>query len=161
MKAKFVNEALGFTEDSDPITDMGIGMTQPEIILDAVLNLFGDKWVVYKNTPEEMKERGQEIKLFTTLPMSSWDWTTLKKETGIKQIPTKYVEKIRDFYGTFKDLHYRALLKDIYGGDWYFDGPDLVQDDRTIVTISGELTLKELIDKIENSPNLISKKRKG
>lgn len=37
MKAQFVNEALGFTEDSDPIHDMGIGNSFENLRIGTIL----------------------------------------------------------------------------------------------------------------------------
>lgn len=167
MRAKFVNEK--FKEDTDPVKDMDIGMSEAEAILQTALKLFGNREIVHKTTPIEKQEKqiSWEWEIQRDLPMSINDWKTLKDEIGLKRIPNKYIERTRDRWGTSRDLSYCHLLKDIYGQSWYFDDMDLVQDDRTIVSLFGldGLTFKQLIahikdsNYIKGSPRLFKKRK--
>jgi len=156
-KEKHVDEK--FTDKGDPIKDMGIGMSEAEAILVSAVKLFGKEVMVHKNTPEEKKEKRFPYEMNRSLPMSDWDWSNLKKEVGLKRIPNKYVDKIWDRFGAARQLNFCKLLEDIYGENFYFDDMDLVQSDRTIVSLFGldGLTFEELIEQVKNSGRLLKK----
>jgi len=158
MRARFVNEK--FKDDTDPIKDMGIGMSEAEAILQTAIELFGDMEIVHKNTPAEKKKNQYEWEMKRSLPMSMNDWKVLKDKVGLKIIPAKFVEKYEEWdHGvktSYQDLNYCHLLKNIYGEDFYFDSMDLVQYDRTIVSLFGldGLTFADLMKKVKSSPKL-------
>ena len=118
-------------------------------ILEAVLKLFGDK-IIWDG----------EKWFGRSLPMSQNDWDVLRVELkntidGYKRWPSKYTQKWPDNFGfEFREVHFTKLFEDIYGDSWYFDDVDLVQSDRTIVTIKKNMTFKEMYELIEKSPRL-------
>jgi len=165
------DKRMGFTEDSDPIKDMGIGLTPEELILQKLIEIAGDTKIFWKKTQQELDAgtvRDRDFLFYLriydinhSLPMYTPGWAELKKEFNWKQIPKKYIDKTLDsrLHMYFNFFRYTSLFADIFGGSWYFDGTDLVQDDQTIVNLFAHqgITFEELVEEVYKNA---SKKRK-
>lgn len=159
-----------FSEKSDPIKDMGIGLTEAEALLFAAVKLFGKTKIFWKLSAEEKKNmigRVPDYDLNRSIPMSKNDWDALKKEMEWQRVPKKYIELVNDWRSPWasdklKELKYLQIFKDVYGEDWYYDDTDLVQEDITIVNLFRYpgITFEELVKRVQSSKNLSMKKRK-
>jgi len=153
-----------FKEQSDPVKDMGIGLSEEETLLYNAVKLFGNQRIFWELSEEEkrnMRGRVPKYDLNRSLPMSLNDWAQLKKEMGWQRVPKRYIEKVNDPYSpwagdAFKQLKYTQIFSDVYGDDWYYDDVDLVQGDRTIVNLflHPGITFKELVKKVQTSKEL-------
>jgi hypothetical protein len=144
-----------FTEVSDPVKDMGIGMTDAEVLLHAAIEIAGDQVMVSK----------EEEDILHSLPLGYNGWNKLRNAMGWKRVPKKYIEQERDPFNRWvkiNTLSYKTVFKEVYGGDWYYDDVDLVQEDRTIVNMFKHfgIKFKDLVKLVEKSPNLKRKKRR-
>lgn len=153
-----------FKEQSDPVKDMGIGLSEEETLLYNAVKLFGKQRIFWKLSEEEkrnMRGRVPKYDLNRTLPMSHNDWVALKKEMGWQRVPKRYIKKVSDWRSPWasdmlKELNYAQIFSDVYGEDWYYDDTDLVQGDRTIVNLFPYpgITFKELVKKVQTSKEL-------
>jgi hypothetical protein len=139
MRAKTVNEK--FVEDSDPIKDMGVGMTDAERVLYYMIELFGDR-IICSQSP---KGKYTIERQFYPTP------TEINQLSDLSNVNLNTIRKY---------MYYTDLLSDVYGDAWYFDDIDLVQGDRTIVSFWQKfgMTFKQLIENIKKSPRLRIKK---
>jgi hypothetical protein len=153
-----------FQEKSDPVKDMGIGLTEAETLLYNAVKLFGKQRIFWKLSAEEkknMRGRVPDYDLNRTLPMSHNDWDALKKEMEWQRVPKRYFELVNDWRTPWasdklKELKYTQIFSDVFGEDWYYDDTDLVQEDRTIVNLFRYpgITFEELVKKVQTSKDL-------
>ena len=160
MRARLISEK--FVEDSDPVKDMGIGLTPAEMILQHLIEKKGKTKIFWKLTPTEAKKAKWKYDLNYSLPMSIVDWTYLKNKMEWKEIPKKYIDKAYSwqYAADMDNFEYIQLFKEIFGGTWHYYVTELTQNNKTIVDLRAGITFKELVEEIQTSPALVKKPRK-
>lgn len=165
-----------FEEAGDPIKQMGIGLSDEEVLLELTVQLFGDKVMCRQLSKKEASMLKGIPPYFVPehyLRMLKTDWAKLKKadiELGFKKmLKMKYYTKNNNKKpgeGEFM-FNFVNLLSDIYNpestqNEWYWDDTILIQIDTEIIDLYDRAGIKywELIDEIKNSPKLTDNRRK-
>jgi len=167
-----------FEESGDPVKQMGIGLSDPEILLELTVQLFGDKVMCRKlSRKEEMQLKGipPYFKPEHYLSMNVSDWKKLKgaeKEYGKKNLLkmkyyTKNDRRPQQVGDSKYVLNFVSVLSDIYDpystqNEWYWDDTILIQVDTEIIDLYDRAGIKywELIDEIKNSPKLTDNRKR-
>jgi len=158
---KIVREHINekFTEKSDPVRDLGIGLSYPKLLLEAAMELFGDKLMFYKIDLKKGKQYARKgippyYEFLPSLHLSREEWSQLRKTIG-KPIKKEYVYKVRVPYeGRNEDTLTIALLLDaIYKGDCMFAEQgakvDVIDGDRVVMHIKPGYTYKQFYNEIK------------
>ena len=165
-----------FEEGGDPVKQMGIGLSDEEVLLELTVQLFGDKVMCRKMTKKEESQLKGIPPYFVPehyLRMLKGDWAKLKKadiDLGFKKmLKMKYYSKNRNKKPGESEFMFNfvELLSDIYNpestqNEWYWDDTILIQVDRELIDLYDRagITYKELINEIKNSPKLTDNRRK-
>ena len=157
MRAQFVFEK--FTNKTDPIRDMNIGLTFPEVLIETAIDLFGDQVMFWemkikKGKQYQLKGIPPYYDLNSTMPLTREQWKELRKVVG-KPIPREYIALVRVPYEGRNMQHLRLpfLLDEIYDGDFYFIENDaiveVVNDDQVITQLKPGDTFKIFYNNIK------------
>jgi len=157
MRAQFVFEK--FTNKTDPIRDMNIGLTFPEVLIETAIELFGDQVMFWemkikKGKQYQLKGIPPYYDLNSTMPLTREQWKELRKVVG-KPIPREYIALVRVPYEGRNMQHLRLpfLLDEIYDGDFYFIENDaiveVVNDDQVITQLKPGDTFKIFYNNIK------------
>lgn len=156
MRASFVFEK--FSDKTDPIRDMNIGMKFPQVLLETAMELFGDMVMFRKMTRTEVS-RSKGIwpmyDLNSTMPLTREEWSQLRQAVG-KPIPRIYMVMMRIPYEGRNTWNLRipGLLDEVYGGDFYFieNGSvvEVVNNDQILTRLTTDLnTYSQMYAKIK------------
>ena len=157
MRAQFVFEK--FTNKTDPIRDMNIGLTFPEVLIETAIELFGDQVMFWemklkKGKQYQLKGIPPYYDMNSTMPLTREQWKELRKVVG-KPIPREYVALVAVPYEgrNIQTLRLPALLDKIYKGDFYFieegNTVEVVNDDQTVVQLKPGDTFRIFYNKIK------------
>lgn len=105
MKAYFVNERLGFTEDGDPIKDMGVGWDIKKEI-EKRLQKIGNP-ITYREFMEEFLDRGAN----QGSSGIAEDFNRIIKALKAEGIPSYVIDDVLEEEDLFMDLMTNTVMK--------------------------------------------------